>query len=213
MPIQKKRVTFTVTILLGIAALITGLIISKYIYVKKVDIRQFHGTLLHKPREIEEFKLTGIDKKPFTNNSLQKQWTMIFFGFTSCGYVCPTTMAELDKMYRKLEEKKIRPLPRVVMITLDPERDNISKLANYIRAFNPHFYGATGQDKIIQQMTREMGIAYDKVMPPNANDSENYDIQHSGAVMLFNPQGELSAFFTTPHQAESLVKDYQLLVS
>lgn len=173
----------------------------------------FHGTLLEKPREIEQFSLTGIDNKSFTNASLQGQWTIVFFGFTNCGYVCPTTMAELNKMYRLLEEKKVKPLPQIVMVSVDPQRDSLDKLDHYVRAFNPHFYGARGDEDVVRKMTREMGIAYAKVELPNSQNSENYDMQHSAALMLFNPQGELTAFFTTPHQADLLAKDYQLLVS
>jgi protein SCO1/2 len=58
-----------------------------------------------------------------------------------------------------------------------------------------------------------MGIAYAKIALPSSAEGENYDMQHSGAIMLFNPQGELAAFFTTPHQATLLAKDYRLLVT
>lgn len=214
MSVQKNRIALTVGGLLAFAALIAGLFISQHItFKKKIDVNAFHGTLLEKPRGIEQFSLTGIDNKSFTNVNLQGQWTIIFFGFTNCGYVCPTTMAELNKMYLLLEEKKIRPLPKVVMVSVDPQRDSLDKLDHYVRAFNPHFYGARGDEEVVRKMTREMGIAYAKVELPNSQNSENYDMQHSAALMLFNPQGELTAFFTTPHQAELLAKDYQLLVS
>jgi protein SCO1 len=104
-------------------------------------------------------------------------------------------------------------LPRVVMISVDPERDDQDKLGKYVSSFHPNFYGARGDDISIKAMTREMGIAYAKIMDQNSNDPKNYDVQHSGAVMLFNRQGELNAFFTTPHRADLLAKDYMLLVS
>lgn len=210
---RKNRVTLTISLLLAFAALITGLFVSEHLMVKKkIDLSKFHGTLLNKPREIEQFSLKGIDNLPFNNDSLQGQWTMIFFGFTQCGYLCPTTMAELAKMYRILEAKEVKPLPRVVLITIDPSRDSLDKLKSYSTVFNSNFYAARGNDDDIKKMTREMGIVYGKVIISKDNP-ENYDVQHSGAVMLFNPQGELSAFFTTPHQAQLLAEDYQLLVA
>jgi protein SCO1/2 len=213
MPAKKNRITLTVIVLFAFAALITGLFVSQHISIKKrIDTSKFHGTLLNKPREIEQFVLAGIDNAKFDNQSLQGQWTMMFFGFTSCGYLCPTTMAELAKMYRILNEKGVKPMPKVVMITIDPERDNTDKLKNYATAFNSNFYAAYGEQESLKKMTREMGIAYGKVVSNTITDNNNYDIQHSGAIMLFNPQGELSAFFTTPHQAELLAEDYQLLV-
>lgn len=211
---QKNRVIGTVVALLAFMALIAGLFVSEHLHDhKKIDPNSFHGTLLEKPREVNRFALTGIDNQPFTNESLHGNWTMLFFGFTNCGYICPTTMAELNKMYRLLEEKKVNPLPKVVLISIDPDRDEQDKLRAYVKAFNSNFYAARGEDNAIKEMTHEMGIAYTKIALQGAGSEENYDMQHSGAVMLFNPKGELSAFFTTPHQANFLAKDYQLLVS
>lgn len=214
MNLKAKGVTFTVVILLALAGLFSGIFVGQHMsFKKKVDVANFHGTYLENPRTINQFSLTGTDQKTFDNASLQNQWTLVFFGFTNCGYLCPTTMAELGKMYRILESKGVKDLPHVVMISIDPERDDQEKLGKYVTSFHPNFYGARGDDLSIKAMTREMGIAYAKVMDKDSNDPKNYDVQHSGAVMLFNPQGELNAFFTTPHRADLLAKDYMLLVS
>jgi protein SCO1/2 len=209
-----KGVTLTVTILLAIAALFTGIFVSQHMHFnKKIDLALFHGTYLEQPRKIQQFTLTGTDQHPFNNSSLKGHWTLVFFGFTNCGYLCPTTMAELGKMYRILKNKGMKQLPQVVMISIDPDRDTLDKLGHYVTSFQPTFYGARGNEQLVKSMTREMGIAYEKVINKESGDSKNYDVQHSGAVMLFNPQGELNAFFTTPHNADLLAKDYMLLVS
>lgn len=214
MSIKLKGVNLTVTILVALGALFAGIFVSQHLHFKKkIDVAQFHGTYLENPRTINQFTLTGTDQKPFDNASLQGQWTLVFFGFTNCGYLCPTTMAELGKMYRILEEKNVKHLPRVVMISIDPERDTLEKLGQYVTSFQSAFYGARGEESAVKSMTREMGIAYEKVINKDSTDPQNYDVQHSGAVMLFNPQGELNAFFTTPHRADLLAKDYTLLVS
>lgn len=214
MRVKIKGVTLTVSILLALASLFAGIFVSQHLHFKKkIDAAQFHGTYLENPRTVNQFSLIGTDLQPFENTSLQGQWTLIFFGFTNCGYLCPTTMAELGKMYRILEEKGVKNLPRVVMISIDPDRDSLDKLGSYVRSFNRTFYGARGEEHSIKLMTREMGIAYAKVINKENDDPNIYDVQHSGAVMLFNPQGELNAFFTTPHHADLLAKDYLLLVS
>lgn len=214
MPDKTKRLTLTVAFLLAIVALSMGLFVSQHMNTKKVvDASQLSGTLLEEPRAVNAFALTGIDHKPFDNASLQGSWTMMFFGFTHCGSMCPTTMAELGKMYRLLEEKGVKKLPKVVMISVDPKRDNLDKLGHYVKAFDRHFYGAIGHEDAIKDLTQEMGIAYLKVAPNGVDDSENYDIEHTGTIMLFNPKGQLVAFFTTPHHAEMLAKDYMLLVA
>lgn len=214
MNLKAKGVAFTVVILLALAGLFSGIFVGQHMHFKKkIDVANFHGTYLENPRTINQFSLTGTDQKTFDNASLQNQWTLVFFGFTNCGYLCPTTMAELGKMYRTLESKGVKDLPHVVMISIDPDRDDQEKLGKYVTSFHPDFYGARGDDIAIKAMTREMGIAYAKIMDKDSNDPKNYDVQHSGALMLFNPQGELNAFFTTPHRADLLAKDYMLLVS
>jgi protein SCO1/2 len=214
MSAQKNNVKKTVAVLLVFIALITGVYVAQqYPSKKKIDLSEFNGTLLKKPREINQFSLTGTDNQVFSNESLKGKWTLFFFGFTNCGFVCPTAMAELAKMYRILEESQVSPLPRVVLISIDPERDNQDKLKSYVKAFHKQFYGARGAEEVVREMTKEMGIAYAKIALPGSAEGENYDMQHSGAIMLFNPQGELAAFFTTPHQATLLAKDYSLLVT
>jgi protein SCO1/2 len=210
---NKNRTVITVIGLLAFVSLFAGFFISQKVQKKSIDVQQFHGTFLDKPRVVQPFSLIGTDSVPFNNASLKGHWTMIFFGFTNCGSICPTTMAELGKMYRLLEKKGVKKLPNVVMISVDPERDNLDKLSHYVKAFDPHFYGAQGDDDTINAITKELGVAYAKINLPHEEDSENYDIEHTGTIMLFNPKGELNAFFTTPHYASLLAKDYVLLVS
>lgn len=214
MPSKKNRITITVTSLLAFIGLVLGLFVSQQVHIHKgKHVDQFHGTFLDKPRAVQPFSLTGTDNRAFDNTSLQGHWTMVFFGFTSCGAICPTTMAELGKMYRLLEEKGVKKLPQVVMVSVDPTRDSLDKLDNYVKAFNTNFSGARGDEETVKIMAQEMGIAYAKIMLRDSEDKQNYDIEHTGTIMLFNPKGELSAFFTTPHQAPLLAKDYLLLVS
>lgn len=175
----------------------------------------FHGTLLNEPRTIAPFSLTGIDHRPFNNERLRGQWTMVFFGFTTCGYLCPTTLAELGKMHRLLVERGVLPLPQVVMISIDPKRDSLVSLKRYVRAFDAHFYGARGTSAAINAIAAEWGIAYANIVRrPSAQsqDANDYDIEHTGTIILFNPAGKLMAFFTTPHHAEALADDYRQLM-
>lgn len=207
---KKNQITLTVILLLALVALVTGVFFAQHLTHKPIDSSRFHGTLLQKPREMASFSLIGADQKPFGNSQLQDKWTFMFFGFTNCGYVCPTTMAELAKMYRLLEERNIHPMPQVVFVSIDPARDTLVKLGQYSASFNPHFYAARGEEESIKAMTNLLGVAFATVSTPQ---SENYDIQHSGSIILFNPKGQVSAFFTSPHHADQLADDYQLLVS
>lgn len=207
---RKNRLLLIVVFLLGVMAL---LFTTNKPLKPKLDVRDFHGTLLDTPREISPFALTGVDGMPFNNACLKNQWTFIFFGFTRCGSMCPTTMAELAKMQRMIQAQGINPIPHVVMISLDPTRDTQDKLKQYVTAFHPQFFGARGDESAIRSMTKELGIAYMTVTRRTSSQSTYEDIEHTGAIMLFNPQGQLVAFFTTPHQASSLAHDYGLLLA
>jgi len=210
---KKNRIGITVSVLLAIVGLIFGLFVSQYVHrTHQIDTSQFHGAWLDKPRELSAFHLMQTDETVFDNQSLLGHWTMVFFGFTTCPSVCPTTMVELSKMFRLLEKNSVMPMPRVILVSLDPETDSLGKLKEYVTAFNPNFLGARGvDDAAVKTMAQEIGIAYTKVY--SSENEQKYTIDHTGTIMLFNPEGNLTAFFTMPHQAKELAKDYQLAVA
>ena len=170
---KNNRIMITVVSLLGFVALMLGFFVSQHVSLNKgIDVSQFHGTVLEKPRKVHAFALTGTDHIPFNNASLQGHWTMVFFGFTNCSSLCPTTLAKLGNMYRLLEANQVRPLPQVVMISLDPERDSLDKLDHYVKAFDRRFYGAQGDEASVNKLTKEIGIAYTKIA---INGNENLE--------------------------------------
>jgi protein SCO1 len=171
------------------------------------------GTLLPQPRTLNAFQLTGTDGKPFTNQNLKGHWSLLFFGFTNCGYVCPTTMMAVKKIYINLKNDN-QTLPQVYLISIDPVRDTPERIRTYVTRFNPHFQGATGDQKQLDDMTRDLGVLYMKVKPSNANlQQADYDIDHSGTLLLINPEGKLAAIFSMPHDPELITKDYQNIIS
>lgn len=214
MQCKKNQVLRTVAVLLAVIGLFTGLAVSHEMHrASKMDSTRFHGTWLDAPREVTAFDLMSTDGV-FNHARLQNKWTMIFFGFTTCPSVCPTTMAELARMMRLLEKQGVKPLPQVVMVSLDPERDTLKKLHQYVTAFHPQFLGVRSESQErVKAMANEMGVAYTKVGIPGDKDKQHYNIEHTGTVMLFNPEGQLNAFFTMPHHAKLLAKDYQLAIS
>ena len=171
-----------------------------------------YGTVLDVPRTIKPFTLEGTDLKPFTQNSLSGHWTMMFFGFTSCTSICPTTMMHLAQMINILHARKVPVIPRVIMISVDTQGDTLEKLTKYVTAFNPNFYGARGDQHTVRQLANELGIAYAK-FKNDTNHAGVYDIQHSGAVLLFNPHAKLAAFFTSTSNPRLLANNYIQLIN
>ena len=166
-----------------------------------------NGTLFPTPRDIEPFHLVSAEQKPFTNTNLNGHWSVIFFGFTQCPQMCPTTLAMLNDTYQLLAAKNNAPLPQVVFISVDPDRDTPTVLKKYLSSFNKNFVGATGSQEEVKRLTAALNILYMKVQKPNTDDPMAYQIDHSGTLLLVNPEGKLFALFSAPHTPETLANN------
>lgn len=132
---------------------------------------------------------------------------MLFFGFTHCGMVCPTTLAALSKMYAILQKSSSTiPLPQVIFISIDPGRDSIEELDNYINTFNTSFIAArTSTEKTIL-LQKDFHIIANK---SESNSANSYNINHSSEIILINPNAKIQAYFAYPHSGEVLAEEYR----
>jgi protein SCO1 len=178
-------------------------------FLQTPDLQNLSATVLKTPRVLPNFSLQGIDGRTFDNSSLQGHFSLLFFGYTQCKSICPLTMANLNKMYLILQKNHVKHMPQVVMISLDSKRDDLTILADYVHHFNPHFYGATSAEKNLQSLSNDLGIAYLQVK--SQDGSEQYEFEHTGAIILLNPQSELLAFFTPPHDFHLLAQEYTII--
>jgi protein SCO1 len=166
------------------------------------------GLFLPTPLSVNNFQLTDNSGKLFSNDNLKGHWTMMFFGFTNCGMVCPTTMAALNNMYKTLQQQLPEPLvPKVVMVSVDPERDSIERMNAYVTAFNQKFIGVRAELPQVTALEKELHLVAIKMQA--GNDKNQYTINHSAEIMVFNPDGKLQAFMSYPHVAEQMVADYK----
>lgn len=210
---QRIKIRVTVSILLLIGILFAGLYMSSILHkneMHRANMDTIHGTYFDTPRVLTSFHLKDTDGRPFTNETLTGHWTMMFFGFTNCGSICPTTMGELGKMYRLLAADDRVSLPKVYLISIDGQRDTRKKLAQYVQAFDNHFEGARGTSEEVLQLAKQFGIFYQKDSGSVENNS-SYQFQHSGIIVVFNPQGKLVALLTPPQKAQALADDFRLI--
>lgn len=166
------------------------------------------ATVFDHPRAISNFQLMDDHTKPFSLKNLQGHWNLVFFGFTNCPDLCPTTLAMLNQVYNRLTLQKQNPLPQIVFISVDPEQDSPKKIADYLSSFSPHFLGATGSPEQLDKLTKELNVLYTKVDQPSGN-SQNYSIDHSGSILIINPKGEFYGVFTPPHNIAKITSDLQ----
>lgn len=165
------------------------------------------GTLLPTPRPVPDFALTGSDGAPYTRAQWLGHWNVLFVGFTSCPDICPTTFTTLKNVARALGPDAER--VRFTLISVDPERDTPQRLQQYVQYFDPRFTAATGSNAELDKLAAALSFAYVKV--PGAT-AATYTMDHSSALILVNPQGELAGFFTPPLHAQALAADLKSIL-
>ncbi len=133
------------------------------------------------------FSLTRDDGRPFTERDLLGKPAMIYFGYTFCPEVCPTTLAHMSAWLRALGPAAGG--LRTVFVTIDPERDTAAKLREYLSAFDPSIIGLTGTPAQIATIARDYKVYYKKVPIPGGS----YTMDHSSYIYLMDARGRLAA--------------------
>lgn len=194
---QKNRIRMTIAILIALILLVVygfSWRMNQPVIMSKEQLQINGAIVLDKPRIFSDFELVDHRGEVFNLDRMKGIWTIVFFGFTHCPDICPTTLAMLNETYSKLKPSE-KELLQVVMISLDPERDTVEKLAEYVPYFNPEFTGVTGNKHLIRRLTAELNVAYNQV-PLSGDD---YTVDHSTQLILVNPMGHYHGFFKAPH--------------
>ncbi len=145
-------------------------------------------------RPVPAFALQDQNGQPFSEAQLQGKWSVMFFGFTHCPDVCPTTLAILSQAWERLGA--LREQVQVILVSVDPERDTQQQRKDYIEYFNPQFIALGGEPERIQALARAMYIHYARV--DNPHDPDDYLVDHSAALLVINPKGRRHAIITPP---------------
>lgn len=165
---------------------------------------EISGILLPEPRAIEDFTLVDQDGRRFGPERFKDRWSFLYFGYTYCPDVCPTTLADLAELERRLEQQGLSADTTYWLISVDPRRDTPERLGDYAGYFHPEFRGATGSDDQLGRLARQLGVMY---RVPNNPETEDYAVDHSSAVILVDPAGRLHAVFTA-HDPDALAADF-----
>lgn len=162
--------------------------------------------LLPEPREIADFSLMDQGGEPFSREQFKGNWSLLFFGFTSCPDICPNTLFQLQQARQILQEVLAEAeLPRFYLVSVDPERDTPEKLARYLAYFDPAFTGLSGADEQLRALSMQLGIAYHvSAHEPGATD---YNVDHSAALLLLNPEAQLVGVMPAPHDGARIARD------
>jgi protein SCO1/2 len=157
------------------------------------------GTWFPQARAVGDFQLEDVNGHVFTQQDLAGAPTLVFFGFTHCPDVCPTTLVKLAQIKQQAALAKLR----VLFVTVDPRRDTPQALAQYVHAFDPQFEGLTGEPGAIGALAKRFGVAVNRVELPGGD----YTMDHSAVVFLLNADAQAVAVFTPPFVVKSFVAD------
>ena len=167
-----------------------------------------NGTWLPEPRDIAPFGLQDLAGRRFDNQSLAGRPRLLFFGFTSCPDVCPTTLATLREVYKTRATEGL-PDFAVLFVTVDPERDSAANLRQYLNAFSDEFEGARGDPAQLAPLLKSLSAIAVKV--PLADGS--YTMDHTAVVYWLDGRGRFRGVFSAPLTAAGLRADLRRIAA
>jgi len=169
-----------------------------------------YATVIPAPLPLPDFALLDHEGDLFDRQSMRGQWSLVFFGFTHCPDICPATLQQLAIARSKVlaaENGRDNSFPRITLISVDPERDTVEIMREYVGQFGADIRGVTGDIDELRKLTTAIGIFFEK----STESGEVYNIAHSGVVLLINPRAEFHALFSAPHDVQHFVNDVPLL--
>lgn len=196
-----RALTLIAVILVAVFAFGAGVFLARH-GATRGDAPDIQGLLWPDPVVLGDFALDDAAGGTFEASRLDGRWTLMFFGFTHCPDVCPTTLATLKSVHAAL-----RDLPaftdhaQTVFVSVDPERDTPTALRAYVDYFDPAIVAATAPSPRLDALTRQLGILYAKV---GTADPATYTFDHTASILLIGPRRQFLGVFSPPHAADDL---------
>lgn len=201
-----------VALLIAIAAVLGVLAANKLLGPSRAGDRQWPATqavtLLPTPRVLPEFSLRQSDGTQLTQGELRGHWTLVFLGFTYCPDVCPTTLAQLAQAQKQWASLSDTLRPRVLLVSIDPERDTPAKTGEYAHAFHPDTLAATADVPALEQFAHSLSLVF--VKAPGEHFKENpqdYSMDHSAQIVVLDPQARMAGIIQPPFQPGPIGSD------
>ncbi|EGH42336.1 MULTISPECIES: SCO family protein [Pseudomonas syringae group] len=199
------RTQKAVFIAAAIVALLLGVILSQVLPDRssqdQAALNDAGIVLLPKSRQLPALSMTDQNGAAVALDGLKDQWTLMFFGYTFCPDICPTTLAQIKQIRAELPEEAVKHM-RVVLVSVDPNRDTPQQLKQYLGYFDPQYIGLTAPVADIQTLANAVSIPF----IPADTSKPNYFVDHSGNLALVGPDGTQRGFIRAPLNNQKLVK-------
>ena len=163
------------------------------------------------PRALPPFALQQSDGTQLVPGELHGHWTLVFLGFTHCPDVCPTTLADLSRAQKEWEALPEARRPRVLFISVDPERDSPDRIGEYAAFFHRDTLAATADIPALEEFARSLSLVFMKVPLGGDAPADLYTIDHSAALALLDPQGRMAGVIQGPLEPAAIAADLAAL--
>jgi len=193
--------------LVAVAALLAGLIIARGLLEESVELQV--ASIYPEARTLAPFELEDATGSAFTEDDLQGRLSLLFFGFTNCPDICPDTLGVLARSMEKLETMRVDSVPQVVFVSVDPQRDAGETMQDYVDYFDDRFRAVTGNDSALAALTGQVGAMFARHSP---DESGYYAVDHSGMIVLVDPQGRMIGRFPPASDADAIAADLFALI-
>lgn len=173
------------------------------------ELKLLSGSLLPEGKPLPQFELTDQNAHLFNNDNLNKHWSFMFFGYTHCPDICPTTLSALAHISQRIGPN---PYVQYLFVSITPDLDTAEQLTKYFSKDEfklTRFKGLTGDMQQIQQLAKELGV----YVEAHTGEITAEHIGHSGAILLINPQGELAAVFTSVEKPHRIAHDFKEIMA
>jgi protein SCO1/2 len=169
-------------------------------------------TMFPQARALPAFSLRQSDGTQLTSGELNGHWTLVFLGFTYCPDVCPTTLTELKQAQDQWKSIPDSLRPRVLFVSVDPERDTPTRIGEYAHAFHADTLAATADVPTLENFARSMMFVFQKMPGEHfAQNPQDYTMDHSANMAVLDPQGRMVGFIKPPFQPRLIAADMAAL--
>lgn len=159
---------------------------------------------------LPDFQLVDQNSRALGKAELVGKWSLMFFGYTHCPDVCPTSLQILSDLLNTIDGSNIDGKIQVIFVSVDPARDTPAILKTYVQYFHRDIIGASAPLIELDRLTSSIGIAHSRDI--NNGSAEVYDVSHSSAIILLNPRGEFSGLFGAPHDSQAMARDMAKII-
>ena len=202
---MKRNFTWTIVSCLAVMLIALSLYVNKMttkVYLSNEQLKDLGLYLIEPARDLGSFNLIDSNEKEFLPQDFEGKWNVLFFGFTFCPDICPITMRMLSRIEKEIDSEELDKI-RIFLVTVDPDRDSPDQLKVYLENFSENFIGLTGGLDQIYNFATRVNAPFSPIS--NSKDP-HYTVDHTGSIVLIDPDGNYAGFFRAPHNQDKIKK-------